>query len=141
MKSLVCGIVSQKALDVFSARGIPDLIPIEPCVDLLEDERIRRNFEQGACLSGESGPSFMPGPEALPFVRDAKILGFIAKVAANLYRDNQLNLEGIDRRMKRLIDEYVCKASTHALIQWQSPISDFLKRSKRNQVLVPGLRR
>jgi len=40
-------------------------------------------------------------------VRDAKILGFIAKVAANLYRDNQLNLEGVDKRMKRLIDEYV----------------------------------
>jgi type I restriction enzyme R subunit len=38
---------------------------------------------------------------------DAKILGFIAKVAANLYRDNQLNLEGVDKRMKRLIHEYV----------------------------------
>jgi type I restriction enzyme R subunit len=49
----------------------------------------------------------MPRPEALPFVRDAKILGFIAKVAANLYRDHQLNLEGVDRRMKQLIDAYV----------------------------------
>lgn len=97
----------QKALEVFRSRGIPGLMPIDPCVDLLEDEKIRAEFlnRTGAFLA--SLAIVMPRPEALPFVRDAKILGFIAKVAANLYRDNQLNLEGVDRRMKQLIDDYV----------------------------------
>ncbi|MHC1744963.1 MAG: type I restriction enzyme endonuclease domain-containing protein [Syntrophobacteraceae bacterium] len=97
----------QKALDVFRSRGISDLMPIEPCVDLLEDEKIRAEFLNRVRAFLASLAIVMPRPEALPFVRDAKILGFIAKVAANLYRDNQLNLEGVDRRMKRLIDEYV----------------------------------
>jgi type I restriction enzyme R subunit len=97
----------QKTLEVFRSRGIADLIPIEPCVDLLEDEKIRAEFLNRVRAFLASLAMVMPRPEALPFVRDAKILGFIAKVAANLYRDNQLNLEGVDRRMKRLIDEYI----------------------------------
>ncbi|GAB6192560.1 type I restriction endonuclease subunit R [Desulfocastanea catecholica] len=96
-----------KALEVFRSRGIPELMPIDPCVDLLEDEKIRAEFLNRVGAFFASLAIVMPRPEAMPFVRDAKILGFIAKVAANLYRDNQLNLEGVDRRMKRLIDQYV----------------------------------
>ena len=40
-------------------------------------------------------------------MRDSKILGFIAKVAANLYRDDQLNLMGVEIKVRRLIDEYI----------------------------------
>jgi type I restriction enzyme R subunit len=97
----------QKALDVFRSRGIMALIPIDPCIELLEDVKIRADFLNRTGAFFASLAIVMPRPEALPFVRDAKILGFIAKVAANLYRDNQLNLEGVDRRIKRLIDEYV----------------------------------
>lgn len=97
----------QKALDVFFTRGITTLMPIHPCVDLLEDEKIRAEFINRCRAFFASLAIVMPRPEALPYVRDAKILGFIAKVAANLYRDNQLNLEGVDKRIKRLIDEYV----------------------------------
>ena len=97
----------RKALDVFHCKGIMTLMPIDPCVDLLEDVKIRAEFLNRTGAFFASLAIVMPRPEALPFVRDAKILGFIAKVAANLYRDSQLNLEGVDRRIKRLIDEYV----------------------------------
>jgi len=97
----------RKALDVFHSRGIMTLMPIDPCIDLLEDVKIRAEFLNRTGAFFASLSIVMPRPEALPFVRDAKILGFIAKVAANLYRDSQLNLEGVDRRIKRLIDEYV----------------------------------
>jgi len=97
----------QKTLEVFRSRGIQELMPIDPCVDLLEDEKIRAEFLNRLRAFLASLAIVMPRPEAMPFVRDAKIFGFIAKVAANLYRDNQLNLEGVDRRMKRLIDEFV----------------------------------
>lgn len=96
-----------KVLEVFRSRGITELMPIDPCVDLLEDAKIRAEFLNRVGAFFASLAIVMPRPEAMPFVRDAKILGFIAKVAANLYRDNQLNLEGVDRRMKRLIDQYV----------------------------------
>lgn len=96
-----------KALEVFHSRGIAELMPIDPCVDLLEDAKIRAEFLNRVGAFFASLAIVLPRPEAMPFVRDAKILGFIAKVAANLYRDNQLNLEGVDRRMKRLIDQYI----------------------------------
>ena len=49
----------------------------------------------------------MPRPEAMAYIKDAKILGFIAKVAANLYYDDQLNLYGVKHKVKQLIDEYI----------------------------------
>jgi len=97
----------RKALDVFHSRGIMTLMPIDPCIELLEDVQIRADFLNRTGAFFASLAIVMPRPEALPFVRDAKILGFIAKVAANLYRDSQLNLEGVDRRIKRLIDEHI----------------------------------
>jgi type I restriction enzyme R subunit len=33
-----------KVLAVFNSRGISDLMPIDPCVDLLEDEQVRAEF-------------------------------------------------------------------------------------------------
>jgi type I restriction enzyme R subunit len=39
--------------------------------------------------------------------RDAKLLGFINKVAANLYRDPALNLLGVAEKVKALIDAHV----------------------------------
>ncbi len=39
--------------------------------------------------------------------RDAKLLGFINKVAANLYRDPALNLFGVAERVKALINAHV----------------------------------
>jgi type I restriction enzyme, R subunit len=97
----------QKVLDVFRSRGIQEIMPINACVELLEDEKIRAEFINKIRAFFASFAVVMPRPEALPFIRDTKILGFIAKVAANLYRDNQLNLIGIDSRIKQLINEYV----------------------------------
>ena len=39
--------------------------------------------------------------------RDAKLLGFINKVAANLYRDPALNLLGVAEKVKALINAHV----------------------------------
>jgi len=39
--------------------------------------------------------------------RDAKLLGFINKVAANLYRDPALNLFGVAEKVKALINAHV----------------------------------
>ena len=39
--------------------------------------------------------------------RDAKLLGFINKVAANLYRDPALNLFGVAEKVKALINAHI----------------------------------
>ncbi|MEJ2099132.1 MAG: hypothetical protein P8X68_04055 [Desulfobacterales bacterium] len=97
----------KRAMDVFLSRGISDIRDIEACVDLLADVKIRAEFINKLRLFMESLGIVMPRPEAMPYLKDAKILGFIAKVAANLYYDDQLNLYGVKHKVKQLIDEYI----------------------------------
>lgn len=97
----------KRAVDVFLTRGISSIRDIEACVDLLADVKIRAEFINKLRLFLESLGIVMPRPEAMPFIKDAKILGFIAKVAANLYYDDQLNLYGVKHKVKQLIDEYI----------------------------------
>jgi type I restriction enzyme R subunit len=97
----------KRAVDVFLTRGISSIRDIEACVDLLADVKIRAEFINKLRLFLESLGIVMPRPEAMPYTKDAKILGFIAKVAANLYYDDQLNLSGVKHKVKQLIDEYI----------------------------------
>lgn len=92
---------------VFTSRGIDNITDIEKCVDLLADVKIRADFIQKLRLFYISLGIVLPLPEGNRYLRDAKILGFIAKVAANLYRDNQLNLLGVEKKVRQLIDEYI----------------------------------
>jgi type I restriction enzyme R subunit len=96
-----------RVIEVFTSRGIANVRDVEACVDLLEDVEIRAEFINKFRDFLVSLGIVMPRPEALPYLRDAKILGFIAKVAANLYRDQQLNLLGVEIKVRQLIDQYI----------------------------------
>ena len=97
----------QRAIDVFLTRGIKSIRDVEACVDLLEDVKIRADFINKLRAFLQSLAIVMPRPEAMPYQPDAKILGFIAKVAANLYHDRQLDLHGVRHKVKQLIDQYI----------------------------------
>lgn len=97
----------RRVLAVFHEHGIPDIARVGACVDLLRDVRIRADFVQKLKQFLESLDIVLPRPEALPYVRDAKILGFINKAAANLYRDAQLNLIGVGNKVRQLIDQHI----------------------------------
>ena len=94
-------------MEVFTGRGIADITDIQRCVDLLADVKIRADFIKKLRLFLISLGIVLPLPEGNRYLRDAKILGFIAKVASNLYRDNQLNLLGVEKKVRQLIDEYI----------------------------------
>lgn len=96
-----------RVMEVFTSRGIADIRDVEACVDLLESVELRAEFINKLRDFLVSLGIVMPRPEALPYLRDAKILGFIAKVAANLYRDEQLNLLGVEIKVRQLIDQYI----------------------------------
>lgn len=97
----------ERVLAVFHSRGIERIEDVTACVELLGDVKVRAEFIVKLKLFLESLDIVLPRPEALPFVRDAKILGFINKAAANLYRDEQLNLLGAGQKVRALIDEYI----------------------------------
>jgi len=98
-----------RAVDVFTGRGINDLQgQVDACVQLLEDLKIRADFINKQRMFYETLNILEHRPEVPGEVfRDAKLLGFINKVAANLYRDPALNLLGVAEKVKALIDAHV----------------------------------
>ncbi|WP_216644730.1 type I restriction endonuclease subunit R [Candidatus Thiodictyon syntrophicum] len=98
-----------RALAVFTSRGVSDLFTqVDQCVELLADLGVRAEFINTLRLFYETLNVLEHRPEVPGAVfRDAKLLGFINKVAANLYRDPALNLLGVAEKVKALIDGHV----------------------------------
>ncbi len=98
-----------RAVALFTDRGITDLqAQVDECVYLLEDLKVRAEFLNKLRLFYESLNILAHRPEVPGDVfRDAKLLGFINKVAANLYRDPTLNLLGVPEKVKELINAHV----------------------------------
>lgn len=97
----------QRVLAVFQSRGVESIQDVTACVDLLREMKVRADFTVRLKMFLESMDIVLPRPAALPYVKDARILGFINKAAANLYRDGQLNLLGAGQKVRQLIDEYI----------------------------------
>ncbi len=96
----------RRVLAIFEDRQL-DIHDFQPCLDLLHDVGIRADFSVKLGQFLESLEILLPRPEALPFVGDAKTLGFINRAAANLYRDSQLSLFGAGQKVRDLIDRHV----------------------------------
>lgn len=107
-----------RTVAVFTDRGITDLFgQVQGCVDLLADLKVRAEFINKLRLFYEMLNILEHRPEVPPDVfRDAKLLGFINKVAANLYRDPALNLLGVAEKVKALIDAHVSASGVNPKI-------------------------
>lgn len=97
----------KRIVDLFRANGIEDFNDVDACVNLLRDVDLRAEFIKKFEEFAESMDIIMPRPEALPYIYDLKLLGFINKTAANRYRDSQLNIAGVGDKVKKLIDEHI----------------------------------
>lgn len=119
-------------LALFRERRIEDIGRVNDCVDLLADTTIRAEFLVRLKLFFTVFELFRTRPEGRRFLRDAKLLGFIAKMAANLYRDEQLSLAGVGQKVRELIDEYIVAKGIDPKVR-PTPITaeDFLKAVDR----------
>jgi type I restriction enzyme R subunit len=97
----------RRIVDLFRANGIEDFNDVDACVNLLRDVDVRAEFIKRLRDFAESMDMILPRPEALPYIYDLKLLGFINKAAANRYRDSQLNIAGVGDKVKKLIDEHI----------------------------------
>jgi type I restriction enzyme R subunit len=102
-----------RAVNVFAQAGIDTFDTaedIEACVDVLADEALRARFSVLMKSFLATLDTVLPRPEALPFVRDAKRLGIIQKVARRRYRDDGLgdfDVSLYGEKVRALIDEHV----------------------------------
>jgi type I restriction enzyme R subunit len=97
----------RRVMGLFSAMGIADILDVDACVDSLRDVELRAEFISKFAEFAESMDIILPRPEALPYIYDMKLLGFINKTAANRYQDSQLNIAGVGNKVKQLIDEHI----------------------------------
>ncbi|WP_197024183.1 type I restriction endonuclease subunit R [Nocardiopsis sp. CNT312] len=96
---------------VFTVRGLTDFgtdQAREECVQVLADERIRREFSNALKEFNRSLETVLPRPEAREFVPDAKAFGAIAEIARGRYRE----ADGFDPslyggKVRDLIDRYI----------------------------------
>lgn len=98
-----------RAVAIFTDREVTDLQgQVDMCVQLLEDLKVRADFINKLRSFYETLGLLEHRPEVPGDVfRDAKLLGFINKVAANLYRDPALNLFGVAEKVKALIYAHI----------------------------------
>jgi type I restriction enzyme, R subunit len=97
-----------RCVGLFEARGIEDIGETEACVELLKDERLRAEFTVKLKQFLDSLDLVLPRPEALPFVKDAKTLGFIYDRARNRYREGMPMLgKSVGGKVRELIDQHV----------------------------------
>jgi len=81
---------------------------MDACVDLLGDVRLRAEFHVLLKQFLTTLDLVLPRPEALPFVKDARTLGFIQARARNRYRDDvRLIGKEVGEKVRRLIDEHI----------------------------------
>jgi type I restriction enzyme R subunit len=96
----------RRVLAVFTDRGLA-ISDTEACVDLLRDVEVRAHFAVKLKQFARSLDTVLPRPEALPYLPDARTLGLINKIAANLYRDPQLSVLGAGQKVRDLIDAHL----------------------------------
>ena len=80
---------------------------VDVCVTRLKDRRFRAQFLVLAKKMVGLFDTLMPRPEARPFAADVKIYVFIAKAAANLYRDKLLDVRGVAHKVQTMLDAYI----------------------------------
>ena len=84
-----------------------DLQDTYACIDALEDELKRQQFEADFRTFSKQVEIVLPDPAANPFLGDLKALGKVVIGCRNRYRDEQLDLHGCGEKVRALIEEHV----------------------------------
>jgi len=84
-----------------------DLQDIDACIEAMEDELKRQQFEADFRTFSKQVEIVLPDPAASPFLGDLKALGKVVIGCRNRYRDEQLNLLGCGEKVRALIEEHV----------------------------------
>ena len=109
-----------------------DAADIEACIDVLEHEEIRQQFEIDFRKFAQSMDIIMPDPSARPYINSLKLLGKINIGARNRYRDSQLSIAGCGAKVRQLIEEHLHATGVDPKI----PPIDLLASNFKDHVLA-----
>jgi len=97
-----------RVLKLFQDRNIKNIADEEACIQVLEDEKLRAEFQVKLKHFLSTLDLVLPRPEGLPFVRDAKTLANIQIRTRNRYRggENPIGKE-VGEKVRKLIDDHI----------------------------------
>lgn len=101
----------ERIRQLFVQRGVdPTVDTIEDCILLLEDERVRAEFDVGLKQFMTTFDTVLPRPEALPFVEAVNLYGEIQVLTRRRYRDDvdgDFDPHKYKEKVRRLIDQHI----------------------------------
>ncbi len=97
----------QAVLDLLAEHGVPDIYDTDRALAALRDDRLRARFKATLKPFLATLDNILPRREALPFVRDARQLGYIRTRAQRRFRDERLAIADAGEKVQAIIDEYV----------------------------------
>ncbi|GCF10545.1 type I restriction endonuclease subunit R [Dictyobacter arantiisoli] len=100
-------IFSEQNIDVSTINLKHDRETIDICLNLFKDARFRADFEEKLKKFLESMDAVLPRPEAQQYIKLAEVLGYINKSAANIFPEEQINIKGTGKKIRKLIDEHI----------------------------------
>ncbi|MBU8967508.1 type I restriction endonuclease subunit R [Bacillus altitudinis] len=80
---------------------------LEACLQVLEPEDIRNEFDTAFKRFSESMDMIMPSPKAHDYIRDLKFLGRVRQLAKSRYREEQMDISDCGEKVKQLIEEHL----------------------------------
>lgn len=101
----------ERLRQLFVQRGVdPSIDTIEDCILLLEDERLRADFDVALKQFMSTFDTVLPRPEALPFVDAVNLYGEIQVRTRRRYRDDvngDFDPHKYKEKVRRLIDQHI----------------------------------
>lgn len=114
----------RKVMQFFSQNGVEEINKdnLEDAVVMLADEKLRAEFKMHYKEFTKLIDFILPHPIKRYFLEDAKILGVIKNEAQRRYRDEELQIEGIGEKVKKLINEHLVSQGIETRVR---PVSIF----------------
>jgi type I restriction enzyme, R subunit len=88
---------------------------LEGCIQILEPEDVRNEFDTAFKKFSESMDMILPSPKARPYLDDLKFLGKIRQLAKSRYRDDSMDISDCGQKVKELIEEYLYATNIEVL--------------------------
>lgn len=110
----------QRVRQLFVQQGVdPGLDNLDDCVLLLDDERLRAQFDIGLERFLDTFDIVLPRPAALPFAEDAALFGQIQMLTRRRYRDTvdgDFDPKVYKESVRRLLDQHIVALDLSARI-------------------------
>ncbi|MCS0543603.1 DUF3387 domain-containing protein, partial [Aeromonas veronii] len=91
-------------------------VDLEGCIQVLEPEDVRNEFDTAFKKFSESMDMVMPSPKAQPYLSDLKFLGKIRQLAKSRYRiEDGMDISDCGQKVKELIEVHLFAANIEVL--------------------------